>query len=170
GAGIAGDLSVGSAFAVSSLSDDPYLPNGLRGRTVLTQDAFFQPVYVKGRRTRWEADIDWTAGPASVRAEYTWVTDGRSQQGIGDEDLPDARARSWYVGGTWILTGQRKKRPLSAGRDFLRGGLGAVELAGRYEQLSFGSASGAEVDLPSRTPRATNIMPSGDRALTLGVN
>jgi phosphate-selective porin OprO/OprP len=168
--GVPGDINVGSAFAVSSLSDDPYLPNGLRGRTILTQDTFFQPVYVKGHRARWEADVDWTAGRASARAEYTWVTDSRSQQGIGDEDLPDARARSWYVGGTWILTGERKQRPLSAGSDFLGGGLGAVEVAGRYERLSFGSASGADVDLPSRTPRAANILPSSDRALTLGVN
>jgi phosphate-selective porin OprO and OprP len=169
-AGIAGDFNVGSAFAVSSLSDDPYLPNGLRGRTILTQDTFFQPVYVKGHRTRWEADIDWTAGPASARAEYTWVADGRSRQGFGDQDLPDARARSWYVGGTWILTGQLKKRPLGAGRELLWGGFGAVELAGRYERLWFDSAGGADVDLPSRTPRAANILGSGDRALTLGVN
>jgi phosphate-selective porin len=169
-AGVAGDINVGSAFAVSSLSDDPYLPNGLRGRTILTQDAFFQPVYVKGRRERWEADIDWTAGPASARAEYTWVTDGRLRQGIGDEDLPDARARSWYIGGTWILTGESKKRPLRTSREFLQGGFGAVEVAARYEQLWFGGAGGADVDLPSRTPRAANIFPSGDRALTLGVN
>lgn len=168
--GVPGDLNVGSAFAVSSLSDDPYLPNGLRGRTILTQDTFFQPVYVKGRRARWEADADWTAGRASARAEYTWVTDSRLQQGVGDEDLPDARARSWYVGGTWILTGERKKRPLSARSEFLRGGPGAVEVAARYERLSFDSARGADVDLPSRTPRAPNILPSGEGALTLGVN
>ena len=168
--GVAGDLEVGSAFAVSSLSDDPYLPNGLRGRTVLTQDTFFHPVYVKGHRTRWEADVDWTAGPASARAEYTWVTDGRLAQGIGDEDLPNARARSWYVSGTWILTGERKTRPLKADGEFLQGGLGAVEVAGRYERLWFDSAGGADLDTPSRTPRAANILPSGDRALTLGVN
>jgi phosphate-selective porin len=169
-AGVAGDINVGSAFAVSSLSDDPYLPNGLRGRTLLTQDTFFQPVYVKGHRMRWEADVDWTAGPASARAEYTSVTDGRLQQGIGDEDLPNARARSWYVSSTWILTGERKKRPLTADREFVRDGFGAVEVVGRYERLWFDSASGADLDLPSRAPRAANILPSGDRALTLGVN
>ena len=165
-----GDIDVGAAFAVSSLSDDPYLPNGLRGRTVLTQDTFFQPVYVKGQRRRWEADVDWTAGPASLRAEYTWVTDGRLRQGLGDEDLPDARARSWYVAGTWILTGEQKTRPLKADGEFLQGGFGAVEVVGRYERLWFDSAGGANVDLPSRTPRAANILPSGDRALSLGVN
>ena len=88
GTGIAGEINVGSAVAVSSLSDDPYLPNGLRGRTILTQDAFFQPVYVKGHRTRWEADVDWTAGPASVRAEYTWVTDGRCGRAWATKTCP----------------------------------------------------------------------------------
>jgi len=34
--GLAGDIDVGTALTVSSLSDDPYLPNGLRGRTILT--------------------------------------------------------------------------------------------------------------------------------------
>lgn len=168
--GLAGDIDVGTALTVSSLSDDPYLPNGLRGRTILTQDTFFQPVYVKGHRKRWEADVDWTAGPASARAEYTWVADGRVQQGLGDENLPDARARSWYVAGTWILTGERKRRPLRAEGEFLHGGFGAVEVVGRYERLWFDSAGGTEVGTPSRTPRAANILPSGDRALTLGVN
>ena len=168
--GLPGDIDVGTAFAVSALSDDPYLPNGLRGRTILTQDTFFQPVYVKGHRRRWEADVDWTAGPASARAEFTWVGDGRLKQGLGDEDLPDARARSWYVAGTWILTGEPKTRPLKAGGEFLQGGFGAVEVVARYERLWFDSADGAGVDQPSRTPRAASIMPSGDRALSLGVN
>ena len=57
----------------------------------MTQDTFYESVYVKGHRRRWEADVDWTSGPASVRAEFTWVSDDRLGQGIGDEDLPDAR-------------------------------------------------------------------------------
>ena len=103
----AGSLELGTAVAVSSLSDESFEPNGLRGRTVLTQDTFFHPVYVKGQRRRWESDVNWTAGPASARAEVTWVNDDRRHQGIGDEDLPDARARSWYVAGGWILRGER---------------------------------------------------------------
>ena len=43
-------------------------------------------------------------------------------------------------------------------------------MVGRYERLWFDSAGGADVDTPSRTPRAANILPSGNRALTLGVN
>jgi hypothetical protein len=45
-----------------------------------------------------------------------------------------------------------------------------VEVVGRFERLWFDSAGGADIDAPSRTPRAANILPSGDRALTLGVN
>jgi phosphate-selective porin len=163
-----GGVEVGSAFAISALSDDSFRPNGLRGRTVMTQDTFYDTVYVKGHRRRWEADVDWTGGPASARAEYTWVTDDRLGQGIGDQDLPDARARAWYVSGTWILTGEDKKRPVRAAHPLFQGGVGAIELAGRYERLWFDSVGGT--DVPFRNPRSETIYPSGDRVLTLGVN
>ena len=164
-----GAIGVGSAFAISALSDDSFRPNGLRGRTVMTQEDFYESVYVKGHRRRWEADVDWTSGPASARAEYTWVSDDRLKQGIGDQDLPDARARSWYVSGTWVLTGEDKKRPLKAASPFAQGGIGAIELAIRYERMWFDSTStAAEEGL--RNPRAETIFPSGDTALTLGIN
>jgi phosphate-selective porin len=163
-----GEVEVGSAFTISRLSDDSFRPNGLRGRTVMTQHVFYEPVYVKGARRRWEADVDWTVGPASARAEYTWVSDDRKQQGLGDDDLPDARARSWYVSGSWILTGERKTRPVKAEGEFLQGGWGAVELAARVEGIRFASAGG--LDEPFRSPRAETIFPETNRGLTLGVN
>ncbi len=100
-----GALEIGTAFATSKLSDDSFRPNGLRGRTLLTQDTFFEPVYVKGNRNRWEVDADWTFGPGSARTEFTQVLDNRKGQGLGGEDLEDARARSWYLSGSWLLTG-----------------------------------------------------------------
>ena len=163
-----GLVEVGTAFAASKLSDDSFQPNGLRGRTVMTQDTFYDTVFVKGHRRRWEADVDWTAGPASARAEYTWVSDDRVGQGIGNEDLPDARARAWYVSGTWLLTGEDKKRPVKAAQPLFQGGIGAIEVAARYERLWFDSAGGA--DQPFRNSRAETIFPTGNRALTLGVN
>jgi len=166
-AGIDG-LDLGTAFTVSALSNPSFEANGLRGRTVMTQDTFYRSVYVQGRRRRWEGDVDWIFGPASARAEYTWVTEDRLQQGIGNEDLPDARARSWYVSGTWLLTGEEKTRPVHPAHDFLRGGIGAVELVGRYERMWFDSAGGTGEAF--RNPRAENILPSSERALTLGVN
>ncbi len=162
-------LDVGGALAVSALSDDSFRPNGLRGRTVLTQDTFYNPMYVKGQRRRWEGDVDWTVGPVSARGEYTQVDDQRIKQGLGDQDLPDARARSWYVSGTWIVTGDQKTRPVKPDTDFLRGGIGAVEVAGRYERLWYDSFGDSQV-LALRNPRAENILMSGDRVLTLGVN
>jgi phosphate-selective porin OprO and OprP len=164
-----GDIEVGSAFTFSQLSDDSFRPNGLRGRTVMTQDTFYESVYVKGQRRRWEADADFTTGPASVRSEFTWQSDDREGQGIGDEDLSNARGRAWYVSGTWILTGERKQRPVKAAEPFAQGGFGAVELAARVERIWFDSTP-VSSEPPLRNPRAVNIYPSGDYALTLGVN
>jgi len=161
-------LQVGAAMTVSALSDDSFRPNGLRGRTLLTQYTFFDPVYVKGQRRRWEGDLDWTVGPASARAEYTLVRDDRRNQGLGDQNLPDARYRSWYVSGTYVLTGEDKTRPVKPAHDFLAGGVGALELAVRYERMWFDSVGGAGTAFAN--PRAENILPNGDRALTLGVN
>ena len=164
-----GSIIVGSAFTISELSDDSFRPNGLRGRTIVTQDTFYESVYVKGHRRRWEADADWTVGPASARAEYTWLSDDRKAQGIGDDTLPDARARSWYVSGTYVVTGEDKKRPVKAAQPFAQGGGGAIELAVRYERMWFDSTPPGQ-DEPLRNPRAETIFSSGDRALTLGVN
>ena len=163
-----GAFEVGGAFAVTSVSDDSFRPNGIRGRTAVTQDTFYESVYVKGKRFRYETDLDWTLGPASLRAEYTHVLDQRKNQSFGDEDLPDARYRSWYVSGTWVLTGERKTRPVKAGDDFLNGGFGAVEVAGRIERLWFDSVD--QSDEPFANPRAFTILASDNKVVTMGVN
>jgi phosphate-selective porin len=168
GGSMPGVVEVGTAYAISKLTDDSFRPNGLRGRTVMTQDTFYEPVYVKGRRRRFEADVDWTVGPAALRAEYTHVSDDRLSQGIGDQDLPDALAHSWYVSGTWAITGEEKRRPLKAAAPLFQGGPGAIEVAARFERIWFGGIAG--LDTPFRNPRAETILPEADRALTLGVN
>jgi phosphate-selective porin OprO and OprP len=160
-------LELGTAFAISKLTDDSFRPNGLRGRTVMTQDTFFESVYVKGQRRRWEADADWTGGPVSIRTEFTEVLDQRQQQGFADQDLPDARGRSWYLSGTWVLTGEEKTRPVKPANPFLQGGFGSVELAARFDRLWFDSVDGGA---GFRGPRAEIIEPSGDRVFTFGVN
>jgi phosphate-selective porin OprO/OprP len=165
-----GGFEIGTAYAVTAVSDASVEPNGLRGRTTVTKDTFYDPVYVNGHRRRWEADLDWTVGPASARTEYTRTTDDRLQQGLGDQDLTDARAQSWYVSGTWILTGEQKTRPVKAAGEFLSDGWGALEVAARYERLWFDSVGTTETVVPFRNPRAENIFPSGVKALTIGVN
>lgn len=171
GASLLDQLEIGSAFAVSALSSDPELPNGLRGRTMVSRYLFFEPVYVNGRRQRFEVDVDWTWEALGVRAEYTDVRDTRDGQGFRDNDLPAARARSWYVSGAYVLTGENKNRPVNPRREFIRDGIaaaGALEVVGRYERLRFDSGKGQ--DEPFRHPRAETILPNSDRALTLGVN
>lgn len=163
-----GVIEFGTSYAFSVLSDDSFRPNGLRARTVLTQHMFYEPVYVKGHRRRWEGDVDWTVGRASARTEYTRVTDDRLRQGLGDEDLPNVVGQSWFVSGTWVLAGGVKARPVKPTADFLQGGIGAIELAARYERIWFNSVGGT--DQPFRTPRAETIFPAGERALTLGVS
>lgn len=163
-----GAFELGGSFAISKVSDDSFRPNGLRGRTVVTQDTFHNPVYVKGRRLRYGTDLDWTFGPGAMRAEYVHVVDQRKNQSYADEDLPDARYRSWYVSGTWLLTGETKSRPVRPANDFARGGIGAIELAARVERIWFDSVD--KSDEPFANPRAFTIKPSGDKALTLGVS
>lgn len=168
GQSVLDQLEFGSSVAVSALSNESELPNGLRGRTVMSQYVFFEPVFVDGRRQRVDVDVDWTWESLGVRAEYTDARDSRNGQGFGDNDLPQARARSWYVSGAYVVTGERKNRPVNPRNDVARGGVGAVEIVGRYERLWFDSDGG--LDEAFRHPRAETILPSGDRILTLGVN
>jgi phosphate-selective porin len=161
-------LEVGAAIARSRLSDDSLGPNGLRGRTVVTEDVFFAPVYVDGRRLRWEVDAEWLAGPAGLRSEFLQVTDTRDGQGIGGDDLSDARYRSWYVSGTVVLTGEDKTRPIEPRAPLFAGGAGAIEIAARHEHIRFDSRGGSGT--PFRNPRAETILPSGNRVTTVGVN
>jgi phosphate-selective porin OprO/OprP len=155
---------VGGAVVVSAVSAQSVLPNGLRGRTVMSQYTYFEPVFVNGRRRRFGGEFDWMTGPFGVRAEFIQVGEDRKGQGFGDEDLPDARARAWYVSGAWVVTGEDKERPPTPRRR-----LGAVEIAARYERLWFDSVD-PEPDAAFSNPRAYTILPSGDRVLTLGVN
>ena len=163
------DIEVGTAYSLGSISDDSSEPNGLRGKTVMTEDTFFHSVFVKGQRRRWETDVDWKAGRASARGEYTWVSDERLQQGLGDDTLPEARARAWYVSGGWVVFDGSSKGPGGVPR-FLTAGWGSLEVVSRYERLWFDSAGSASASVSYRNPRAENILPSGNHVLTLGVN
>lgn len=167
-AGGLGAMEIGGAFTLTSVSDESVVPNGIRGRTVMSQYTFYEPVFVKGLRTRIEGDVDWNTGPFNVRAEYTWMSDERKEQGFGDDDLPQARARAWFVSGTWVVTGENKERPVPPRNEIFRGGIGAFELAGRYEQTRFGGVPGD--DVPFRNPRAVTISPVTDEVVTFGIN
>ena len=70
-----------------NVSDEPFLPNGLRGRTVVSQYTFFEPMFVKGTRKRMGTDVRLDAGHGCCVPSTCSSADARNDQGIGDEDL-----------------------------------------------------------------------------------
>lgn len=145
----------------------------IRARTVLGASFFDSDVWVKGRRQRTGIEARWRPGPVSLQAEYIRLTDERRGQAADDGDLSPLLGDGWYVSGTFALTGERKSDGLDTPRrpfhPFMKGGgIGAVEVAARFETLRFGSA-GASGDL-STSARADNVLGNSDHALTLGAN
>jgi phosphate-selective porin len=92
----------------------------------------------------------------------------RQGQGLGNIDLSDFLGTGWYVYGTWIVTGQDKDDNISMRRSVLHGGPGAIELALRYDELGFGSAS--QEGVAQRNPRAEHLLENKDRIWSMGVN
>jgi phosphate-selective porin OprO and OprP len=164
-------LELGGAYTRGTV---PEGRNHLQGETVFGGEFFDRNYYTKGPRTRFGLEATWAIGPASVAVEYIVSRDAREGQGVGtdgqiDNDLPEIEGRGWYIAGTWVVTGENRDGGVNPKRPLLQGGFGAVEVTARYEQLRFASA-GSPDDPPSRSPRAANVAPNGDRAWTLGVN
>jgi phosphate-selective porin len=162
-------VELGGAFTTT---DVPEGSNHLQGQRVLGGDFFPRSVYVRGRRLRLGAEVNWSPGPFSVKWEFLRSGEARKGQGVGseegvDNDLPDLVGRGWYVSGTWVVTGEKKAGGVEPRKEFLRGGVGAIEIGTRYEELSF--SSGAQVEAPSRSPRAPYVTPATDRVWTMGV-
>ena len=75
----------------------------------MSQFTFYEPVFVSVRGTRLRGRRRLGTPDRSTRAQsISGCPTNRKNQGFGDEDLPDARATSWFVSGTWLLTGDRK--------------------------------------------------------------
>lgn len=160
------DVELGGAFTESPITEGL---RSLRGRTWVITHNYFPRVNVRGHRLRLGSELSWTPGPFSVKGEFIHARDQRLGQGLRGEDLPDLISRGWYLSTSWILTGEKKAGGIVPKRAFLTGkGLGAVEIAGRYEQIRFGSAQ--HPGLPSRSSRAANILSESERAATFGVN
>ncbi len=159
-----GRIEVGAAIASSNV---PEGLNSLRGH-IYSGESFFPRIYVQGRRLRIGTELSWSPGPFSIKGEFIHISEARDRQSIREADLPEKISRGWYVTGTWVITGEMKEGGVEPRRPFLSGGLGAIELAGRYEQLRFGSSE--HIVLPSASPRAPNIMGNSDRAWTIGTN
>jgi phosphate-selective porin OprO/OprP len=162
-------VEFGVALASSAV---PEGPNGIRGQTVARKTFFPFPgdaLFVHGERLRLGTELNWTSGPFSLKGEFIHLRDERLGQSLRQTDLPDSISRGWYLSGSWVVTGESKTSNLKPRRDFLRErGIGAVELAARYEQIRFGSSEHSVP--PQRQLRAPNILATSDRAWTLGVN
>ena len=142
--------------------------NSLRGESVWGTERFFERVYVKGRRQRIGAQFDWTPGPVGVKAEWMQSREQRLQQSNRNADLSDFLATAWYVTGTWFVTGEDKDNNITPKHPFLRGGIGAIELAVRYDEVRFESA--AKTGSAFTNPRAEHLVPNADGVWTFGVN
>ena len=160
------DLAFGMAFTSSTLPEG--FPD-LRGRTAFDESFYRPDVWVEGGRRRVGLQARWRPGPFSIKSEYIRLTDERRGQSAENTDLPSLLAHGWYLSSTWALTGEIKASGLERPRrSVFRGGYGAIELAGRVEQLRFGSVSSDGVAATS--PRADVILGNALRGETFGVN
>ena len=161
-------MTLGAAATINNVDAGM---KGLRGRTLGFETIYPQSgsrMFVNGERRRLGAEFDWSPGPLSVEAEFADVREERRGQSIRGEDLPALLARGWYVSATYIVTGQAHADRREPTNYFPVRGIGAIELATRYEQIRFASRGG--VGPPSRSTRASNVLPQSDRIWTWGVN
>jgi len=132
-----------------------------------TEYRFFEPVFVNGRRQRWDAEATVRRGPFGFRAEYLEQTEARQGQGPTLEDLPDVRGRGYQLAATWLLTGERKARTVKP-RARLFHGPGAIELGVRYEDMRVDDVGNDGFE--GFGSRARNLRPAGYRAVTGGLS
>jgi phosphate-selective porin len=112
--------------------------------------------YVNGRRRRIGIEGRWRTGRLTLKGELLRQADSREGGSVSNRDLSDLIVDGGYISGLWRVVGS----PRRARR--------AVDLAVRMESLGFRSAD--QSDAPSLSPRAENIAPLRQRAVTFGVN
>jgi phosphate-selective porin OprO/OprP len=159
------NLRLGGAYGTV---DVPEGLNSFRGESVWGTKEFVEPVYVKGRRQRYGAELTYTPGPVGIAAEWMQAREEREGQGLGDIDLSDFVTTGWYASATWLLTGEDKDDFNGPRHPIVTEGIGAIELAARYEKLRFESAEKIGEAFPNT--RAENYLPNSDEAWTVGVN
>ena len=115
----------------------------VRARTVFGASFYDSDVWVQGRRQRTGLEARWQPGRVSIQSEYIRLTDERRGQSVEDGDLSPLVAHGWYVSGTYALTRKRNR-------------FGRIEVAVRYETLSFGSKGRAGE--PSTSARADAVL------------
>jgi len=153
GAGTAAaSLHLGAAVA---FSDVPLGFSAVRARTVFGASFFDSDVWIKGRRVRTGLEARWSSRRVSVQSEYIRLTDERRGQSVEDGDLSPLLAHGWYASATYAVSAKRSR-------------YGAIELASRFETLSFGST--ATAGDPSSSVRADRVLGNSDRVMTYGAS
>jgi phosphate-selective porin OprO/OprP len=153
--------------AALTASDVPEGLNSLRGQSLFGSE-FAERMYVLGKRRRIGTEAVWLPGPFSVKSEYARATEQRKRQGVLDDDISDFVSSAWYVSGTWALTGEQKDGDIEPRKPLFQHGVGAVELAVRYEEIRFGSV--LKQGTPFANPRADPLLENAESIWTLGVN
>ena len=130
---------------------------------------FFERVYVKGRRQRLGAQFDWTPGPTGAQGRVDAVAraaQAAEQPQRGSVGL--CRHGVVRRSGTWFVTGEDKDDNVNPRHPFLRGGVGAIELApGTRSSALKAPARRARL---SRTRGRSTWCRTTDRVFTVGVN
>jgi phosphate-selective porin OprO/OprP len=157
-------LFVGAAV---TSSETPEGLNSLRGRSLFGTE-FAERMYVLGTRRRIGTEVIWLPGPFSVKSEYMRANEQRKRQGILDDDISDFVSSGWYLSGTWSITGEQKEGNIEPKKPLFQGGLGAVELAVRFERIRFASA--LKEGTSFLTPRADPLLGNAESIFTVGVN
>lgn len=158
-------LRLGVAYTNGEL---PEGLNSIRGKSEYGTSTFFKPVYVKGRRQRIGTELAWTPGPVGIKAEWMQAREDRDGQGNRNQDLSAFLSTGWYASGTWIVTGEDKQDDIVPRKPLFRGGIGAIEVGAKYDELAFGSA--LHEGTAFQNPRADNLIGAKDRVWTMGVN
>lgn len=157
-------LEVAAAFTLGDV------PEGFNGLPIESASGgvLFEGLYVKGRRVRLGGELDWTAGPVSLKAEYARLRDERLGQSLTGRDLSPAIYQAWCGSATWVVTGEEKAGGVKARSEFPVSGPGAVELAIRYENFMIRSRD--RTGRPQTNPRAGNILGNRNPTWTIGAN
>ena len=165
------DLEFGYAHTSSDLELTADFDNksSIKGKTVFGDEIFTADQYVAGKRERKGLEFRWRPGPFSVKFENITLTEERLGLSVEDTDLPPYQHKGWYVSGTWAITGEEKAKGLDQPKKPInKGGVGAIEVAGRVEHIKFGSTVSDEPG--SNSPRARVPLGNGDKITTFGFN
>lgn len=166
-------FALGASFTLGSVDAAPEEPGGAPEPTGFSGRSpagfeFFTAHFIEGRRTRFDAEMEFVRGPCAIRAEYLKGSEERLRQGALFDDLPGIGVSGWFVSGTWLVTGEKKRRTIRPDHPF-PGGAGAVEIGARLESIRFDDL-GSDSTFESAGDRARNVRPAEDLILTAGIS